>query len=142
MYCKCQQPKKIKNEAHGQMFYVCAKSAGGCGQEIITGSALVMEDIDISKLRVVVFDEAKLELPQIGPCEYNCCGKPGVRSRQNTQYEDDERNFGTFCKEHQKDVDEYWDEMWKDVRRTNERIIDFYRSCRWRSAFTMASTCL
>lgn len=34
MSCKCQQPKKIKNSAGGVDFYVCAKSLGGCGQEI------------------------------------------------------------------------------------------------------------
>lgn len=34
MSCKCQQPKKMKNSAGGVDFYVCAKSQGGCGQEI------------------------------------------------------------------------------------------------------------
>lgn len=34
MSCKCQQPKKMKNSAGGVDFYVCAKSLGGCGQEI------------------------------------------------------------------------------------------------------------
>jgi len=40
MSCKCQQPKKIKNSAGGVDFYVCAKSQGGCGEEIGVGKVV------------------------------------------------------------------------------------------------------
>lgn len=34
MSCKCKNPKKVENSAMGNKFYVCAKSKGGCGEEI------------------------------------------------------------------------------------------------------------
>jgi hypothetical protein len=34
MSCKCQDPKRMKNSAGGVDFYVCARSKGGCGEEI------------------------------------------------------------------------------------------------------------
>jgi hypothetical protein len=33
--CKCRKPKRLKNSAGGVDFFVCAKSKGGCGEEII-----------------------------------------------------------------------------------------------------------
>lgn len=34
MYCKCKSPKPLTNEANKTKFTVCAKSLGGCGEEI------------------------------------------------------------------------------------------------------------
>lgn len=34
MTCKCKNPKKMNNSAGGVDFVVCAKSKGGCGQQI------------------------------------------------------------------------------------------------------------
>jgi hypothetical protein len=34
MYCECIRPNKLKQEANGQPFTVCAKSLGGCGKEV------------------------------------------------------------------------------------------------------------
>ena len=34
MGCKCAVPKSLKNDANGVIFYVCAQSLGGCGEEI------------------------------------------------------------------------------------------------------------
>jgi len=35
MSCKCRKPQRLENAAGGIKFYVCAKSRGGCGEEII-----------------------------------------------------------------------------------------------------------
>lgn len=35
MSCKCLNPKRMENSAGGEKFFVCAKSKGGCGEEII-----------------------------------------------------------------------------------------------------------
>jgi ssDNA-binding Zn-finger/Zn-ribbon topoisomerase 1 len=35
MSCKCKKPMKVENSAYGKKFFVCAKSKGGCGEEII-----------------------------------------------------------------------------------------------------------
>lgn len=48
------------------------------------------------------------------PC--SMCGEPGVRRRQNTAYNDDEKNFAIYCDTHQAEVDEYLDEVWADFR--------------------------
>lgn len=121
MSCKCAQPKRLPNSAGGVNFVVCAKSLGGCGEEIIQDNRVRIVGNWITKPKEEVFDikfvgndfTIETSFPT-GPCEYNCCGKPGIRQRQNTQYIEDERNFGTFCEEHQEEVDAYWDEMWKD----------------------------
>lgn len=34
MSCKCRNPKRLENSAGGNKFFVCAKSKGGCGEEI------------------------------------------------------------------------------------------------------------
>lgn len=53
---------------------------------------------------------------KVGECE--CCGDPGgVRYRQNTMYNDDERNFVTLCPECRIENDEHWEEMWKEYYR-------------------------
>jgi hypothetical protein len=53
-------------------------------------------------------------MPHNGPCQYGGCGLPGKLERQNTSYNDEDSNWSTFCIDHQKEVDEHWDEMWKD----------------------------
>jgi coproporphyrinogen III oxidase len=35
-------------------------------------------------------------------------------NRQNTQYNEDHRNFARLCDEHQEEVDEYWKERWDE----------------------------
>ena len=37
-----------------------------------------------------------------------------IRYRQNTQYEEDERNWVTLCPECQIENDEYWAGMWAE----------------------------
>lgn len=45
-----------------------------------------------------------------GPCE----SKNATRQRQNTAYNDDERNWVTLCPECAKANDEHWAEMWRE----------------------------
>ena len=47
-------------------------------------------------------------------CTYPDCKEPGIRRRQNTQYENDESNWAVLCEEHHKDNDEYWADMWAE----------------------------
>ena len=50
-----------------------------------------------------------------------CCHRCGswgedVRlRRQNTQYEDDRSNWGTYCDLCQEEADEYWAGMWAEL---------------------------
>lgn len=97
--CHCRNPKSVDSEADGVVFKVCAKRLGGCGHEINPPSTLV-------------FNGDQYVQPT-GPCQYANCGKHGVRFRQNTSYIDEEQNWFTACEEHQKVIDEYWDDMWQ-----------------------------
>lgn len=130
MYCTCHNPQPMKNDANGVVFTVCAKSKGGCGEEINTDPTRVViklnrpiEFIDIKisvkdlkvsmdKLEQDIFD--RLGLSSHGPCDYAGCGAPGICSHQNTQYVNERSNYSTLCEAHQIEVDAYWEEMWKD----------------------------
>jgi len=93
MYCDCKTKHPLVNDANKQVFTVCAKSKGGCGREI----------------RADGFVEAK---PSTTQCDFADCKCPAEKRRQKTQYIDEDSNFSTLCKDHQKEVDEYWDDMW------------------------------
>lgn len=120
MFCQCKYPKKLPNDANGIKFDVCAKSLGGCGEEI-GGEEKPKQLSEIAEPEwgsgfpgAILMNPSRLHKPVRGPCEYACCGKPGERRRQNTAYDREEANWGTFCDEHQEEVDEYWKDMWKD----------------------------
>lgn len=132
-YCTCQTPKPLKNDADGVIFTVCAKSKGGCGEEISDNPFLVSlpEGCEIDPTKIIIdvsvpirsfnimidledITLTKLGLSKHGPCQYAGCGKPGICSHQNTQYVNEISNYSTLCEEHQIEVDAYWEEMWKD----------------------------
>lgn len=46
-------------------------------------------------------------------CE-KCVEKPGTYRAQMTAYTEDHLNYGTFCEQCQKEVDEYWQERWDE----------------------------
>ena len=49
------------------------------------------------------------------PLECDRCGQLGAtRRRQNTAYNDDSMNWNTLCEDCQKNVDEYWADMWDE----------------------------
>ncbi len=130
--CRCSEPKRTKNDAAGIAFYVCAKSKGGCGEEIVDEDLVLSDNFKFIDMKVshdFTFDDIKgipytneetkfinspSHMPHNGPCTYGGCSAPGELSRQNTQYNDDDSNWGTYCVEHQKMVDEHWDYMWAD----------------------------
>lgn len=47
MFCNCENPKKMENDADGKKFYVCAKSNGGCGCEISENKPNVVYGMDL-----------------------------------------------------------------------------------------------
>jgi hypothetical protein len=48
-------------------------------------------------------------------CE-RCDSINAWRHRQNTNYVDEEANFVTLCQECKDENDEYWQEMWEELR--------------------------
>lgn len=56
--------------------------------------------------------------PEPKPHECQRCGKIDptdvARRHQNTRYVNEESNYATFCSDCQKEVDEYWDELWAE----------------------------
>lgn len=47
-------------------------------------------------------------------CEH--CGKPGaIKRRQSSCYQDDEKNYGIYCPQCQKEADDWWDEQYKNL---------------------------
>lgn len=121
MYCTCHNPQPMKNDANGVVFTVCAKSKGGCGEEVLDLEALALQSAaNFGAAEKLIFFEdeettlARLGLKLHGPCDYAGCGKPGICSHQNTQYVNERSNYNTLCEAHQIEVDAHWDEMWKD----------------------------
>jgi hypothetical protein len=55
-----------------------------------------------------------------GPCD-----NEGKKRRQNTAYNDDERNWVVMCDECKKHNDEHWDDMWREL---NQGLYDSMRS--------------
>lgn len=49
MYCKCKSPKKKVSEANGNSFVVCAKSQGGCGEEINQSFTVSPAQLEVTK---------------------------------------------------------------------------------------------
>jgi hypothetical protein len=52
--------------------------------------------------------------------ECQCCKSEGIdnvpatKERQNTSYEDDERNWAILCEKHHEENDQYWAERWRE----------------------------
>lgn len=46
-------------------------------------------------------------------CEI-CQEEGAKKQRQNTAYQDDEKNYAVLCDRCQKEVTEHWQEMWDD----------------------------
>lgn len=137
--CRCIVKQKVKSEANGKSFYVCALSKGGCGEEIVDSTMITITvNVKLSNPVDFVISDISLTPPPVsqnftnallqhernilkrlgmskhGPCDYGGCGKDGICSHQNTQYNDERSNYNTLCEEHQVEVDEHWAEMWAD----------------------------
>ena len=55
------------------------------------------------------------DVPYCGPCAN--CGLPGIRTRQNTSYNNDELNYATLCPRCQEENDAHWAAMWEEYNR-------------------------
>lgn len=54
------------------------------------------------------------KLSMLGVPLCSMCYRYGKVRRQRTSYHDDKLNFERYCPKHQKQADEYWDDMWNE----------------------------
>ena len=66
MYCKCKSPKKKVSEANGNSFVVCAKSQGGCGEEISQSFIAPPTQQEVTKAQI---DSMALNIQLCEECE-------------------------------------------------------------------------